>query len=297
MNNPLISVLMTAFNREHFIGEAINSVLKSSYQNFELIIVDDCSTDGTVEILKQFENIDKRIQIYINPKNLGQFKNRNKAATYANAEYIKYFDSDDVMNKDMLEILIQGILKFPNVGMAVTCEIPDIKLDQFPLVFSSKEAYTNYYFKGHCPLIVGPSGTIYNKKIFDSVGGFNESIGILADTLLSLQLAAISQIVAVKNDIFIWRIHDKQVTVGQNNYFDMIKERYNINKIVLNSQNCPFTKNEIFIIKRNLKNIFIRNSIFLIKKLKYKNSFKEIFRMHNVSIVDVFWALIPNKQI
>jgi glycosyltransferase involved in cell wall biosynthesis len=69
---PLVSVLMTAYNREKYIAEAIQSVLSSSYTNFELIIVDDRSSDRTVEIARSFEKRDSRIRVYVNEQNLTQ---------------------------------------------------------------------------------------------------------------------------------------------------------------------------------------------------------------------------------
>ena len=68
---PLVSVLMTAYNRGKFIAEAINSVLNSSYTHFELIIVDDCSTDNTVVIAQSFAAYDNRVKVFQNEKNLG----------------------------------------------------------------------------------------------------------------------------------------------------------------------------------------------------------------------------------
>ena len=65
-NSPLVSVLMTAFNREQFIAEAIDSVLASTYTNFELIILDDGSADNTVAIAKQYEAIDASVRVYVN---------------------------------------------------------------------------------------------------------------------------------------------------------------------------------------------------------------------------------------
>ncbi|MEO5967024.1 MAG: glycosyltransferase family 2 protein, partial [Ferruginibacter sp.] len=106
-DTPLISVLMTAYNREDFISEAIESVLDSTYKNFELIIVDDGSTDNTVPIAKKFEVIDERIKVYENKTNLGQFSNRNYAATLASGEYIMYVDSDDKIFSDGFERLIK----------------------------------------------------------------------------------------------------------------------------------------------------------------------------------------------
>src|ERR1700748_2916719 len=97
MASPLVSVLMTAYNREKYIEEAIESVLASSYTNLELIIVDDCSKDNTVEIARSYEARDPRVKVFINEKNLGDYPNRNRAASLAKGEYIKYVDSDDVM--------------------------------------------------------------------------------------------------------------------------------------------------------------------------------------------------------
>src|SRR5690606_9160947 len=92
---PLISVLMTAYNREKFIADSIKSVLASDFTNFELIIVDDASTDQTVCIAQKFASEDERVRVIINEKNLGDYSNRNHAAKFARGSYIKYLDSDD----------------------------------------------------------------------------------------------------------------------------------------------------------------------------------------------------------
>ena len=94
-DSPLVSLLMTSYNREKYIGFAIESVLASTYTNWELIIVDDGSIDKTVEIAQQYEKKDGRIRFYRNEKNLGDYPNRNKAASYAGGKYIKYVDADD----------------------------------------------------------------------------------------------------------------------------------------------------------------------------------------------------------
>src|ERR1700761_2006624 len=92
---PLVSVLMTAYNRQQYIGEAIASVLASTYPTFELIIVDDGSGDDTVSIARKYEAQDSRIKVYVNERNLGDSPNRNRAAGYATGEFIMYCDSDD----------------------------------------------------------------------------------------------------------------------------------------------------------------------------------------------------------
>ena len=117
--NPFLSVLMTSYNREQYIGEAIESVLASTYTNWELIIVDDGSKDKTVAIAHEYAAADSRIRVYINEQNLGDYKNRNKAASLATGEYIMYVDSDDKILKDGFERCIHAMQQFPeaNFGM------------------------------------------------------------------------------------------------------------------------------------------------------------------------------------
>jgi glycosyltransferase involved in cell wall biosynthesis len=82
-NSPLVSVLMTAFNREEYIAEAIESVLGQTLADFELIISDDCSTDRTLEIANAFARRDGRIRVLRNASNLGDYPNRRCAAALA----------------------------------------------------------------------------------------------------------------------------------------------------------------------------------------------------------------------
>ena len=81
MNRPAVSVLMTAYNRENYIAESIDSVLAQRFGDFELIITDNQSTDGTVEIARRYERLDPRVRVVVNERNLGQFGNRNRAAS------------------------------------------------------------------------------------------------------------------------------------------------------------------------------------------------------------------------
>jgi glycosyltransferase involved in cell wall biosynthesis len=99
--NPLISICVPAYNNEAYIVDTIDSVLSQVYTNFELIIVDDCSTDDTWEILQQIK--DPRISIYRNEKNLGMHGNWSKALSFAKGDYIKLLCGDDLIYPDCLE--------------------------------------------------------------------------------------------------------------------------------------------------------------------------------------------------
>lgn len=100
---PLVSVIMPAYNCERFIEAAITSVVNQTYDNWELIIIDDGSTDSTCSIAESFSNEDKRIRIVKNPINMGVAKTRNRGFDLANGDYIALLDSDDLWCNDKLD--------------------------------------------------------------------------------------------------------------------------------------------------------------------------------------------------
>ena len=116
MATPLVSVLMTAYNRKKYIAEAIESVLASTFQDFELIIVDDCSRDHTVEIVRLYTS-DPRLQVHVNEKNLGDYPNRNRAASLAKGQYLKYVDSDDYIYPRGLQIMVEMFEPFTQAAV------------------------------------------------------------------------------------------------------------------------------------------------------------------------------------
>ena len=95
-DTPLISIMMTSYNRAEYIDEAIESVLMQTYQNWELLVLDDASTDDTVLIAQGFAEQDARVRIFPAPQNLGITGNRNRGFALARGEYIAVLDSDDV---------------------------------------------------------------------------------------------------------------------------------------------------------------------------------------------------------
>lgn len=99
----LVSVIMPAYNCEKYIGEAIVSVLSQSYTHIELIIIDDNSTDNTVEVASRYASDDKRIQILKNSENMGVANTRNRGIQQAKGQYIALIDSDDIWTKDKIE--------------------------------------------------------------------------------------------------------------------------------------------------------------------------------------------------
>lgn len=98
-----VSVIMPAYNAEKYIAESVNSVLEQTYQDFELIIVDDCSGDRTYEMILDMQKKDSRIVVYKNPQNAGVAATRTFAISKAKGEWIAFLDSDDLWRNDKLE--------------------------------------------------------------------------------------------------------------------------------------------------------------------------------------------------
>ncbi len=100
--NSLVSIIMPSYNTACFIGETIKSVLAQSYENWELLIVDDCSTDDTDEVIKPYLS-DSRIRYLKNEKNSGAAVSRNYALREAKGKWIAFLDSDDIWHPEKLE--------------------------------------------------------------------------------------------------------------------------------------------------------------------------------------------------
>lgn len=100
---PLVSIVTPAYNVEKYIEETINSVLNQTYQNWEMIIVEDCSKDRTYDIIQKFSKEDKRIKLFKNEKNSGVSFTRNRAIDMAKGKYISFLDADDLWDKEKLE--------------------------------------------------------------------------------------------------------------------------------------------------------------------------------------------------
>lgn len=106
-NQEKVSIITPSYNSEKYIKYTIESVQKQTYQNWEMIIVDDCSTDNTKEIVKKYMDKDERIILLEHEKNQGAAKARNKALRKSSGRYIAYLDADDVWLPDKLEYQVK----------------------------------------------------------------------------------------------------------------------------------------------------------------------------------------------
>lgn len=102
----LVSIVMPAYNAEAFVGRSIGSILEQSYGNWELLVIDDCSTDATADKLAVLSQQDDRIKFQKNTQNLGAAGTRNKALNAASGQYVAFLDADDQWERDKLSVQV-----------------------------------------------------------------------------------------------------------------------------------------------------------------------------------------------
>ena len=107
----MISVIIPVYNAEQYIKRCLNSVLNQTFNDYEIIMVNDGSTDGSLEILKKYESQNSKLKV-ITQKNLKAAAARNSGLKYASGEYIAFIDADDYVHNDYLRILYENMVNF-----------------------------------------------------------------------------------------------------------------------------------------------------------------------------------------
>lgn len=205
--NPRVSVLVTVFNREHILEETIRSVQESSFQDFEIVIVDDCSKDKSYQLAQTLAETDSRIRVFRNEKNLGDYANRNRAASLANGRLLKYLDADDLIYRFSLATMVDAMDRFPLAGLGLSWSVIDPDL-AYPHLVKPAEFAERHFF-GRSPIGVGPSAAIIRRECFDDVGGFSGR-QFVGDTELWMKLGEKWPIVSLPPALVWWRRHEGQ---------------------------------------------------------------------------------------
>lgn len=172
----MISVVISLFNKEKYIARAIDSVLNQTYRDFELIIVNDGSTDGSVEIVKSYN--DPRIRLICQP-NGGESAARNKGIENSKSDMIAFLDADDEYRPGFLEKIINLRKEFPNAGAYATAyevqySAQNICVPKFKAIpHGAWEGYLPNYFESALgPSPVWSSAVSIPKSVFDRIGTF-----------------------------------------------------------------------------------------------------------------------------
>lgn len=291
-NAPLVSVLMTAYNREEFIREAIVSVLNSSYPNLELIVLDDCSTDNTLQIANEFALTDTRIYVYRNDHNLGDYPNRNKAAFFAKGKYLKYVDSDDIIFKESLAYMVE-VMEQNEAAAFGFCDTKNQVSEIIPKYYNGSDALRRHFINGGL-LQAGPSTTIIRRDAFEELGGFSEK-RYVSDYEAWLNLCLKHGTVVFKKDLVWLRAHPLQENeIGKIAYYSL---NYNLHKNFLHKAATPFTSGETQKLLYNYR-ILLGRRIYqrLLKCFGIKKTMQVVHDAGESSLI-FLWAFLPMKKI
>nr|WP_067057311.1 glycosyltransferase family A protein [Mucilaginibacter sp. L294] len=183
MADPLVSICMPAYNAELFIGEAVNSIINQSYKNWELIVVNDGSTDDTANQLDQIK--DPRIKVY-HQSNKGQCAAANAAYTFSNGRLIKFMDADDLLSSNFLENQVKTINNQDNViasapwGRFYNNDLQSFKIQNIPTKTCEPIEWlaaemTNKQPMLQCAMFLIP------RKILNVSGLWNEDLSLIND--------------------------------------------------------------------------------------------------------------------
>jgi glycosyltransferase involved in cell wall biosynthesis len=183
---PRVSVIIPTHNRKAFVQEAVDSVLAQTYEDFELIVVDDGSTDGTGKVLKRYEN---RL-LYLYQANQGVSAARNNGLALAQGEFIAFLDSDDLWLPKKLAIQVAFMDQHPQ---AQICYTDELWIRRGKRVNPKKRhAKCSGEIYHHClPLcIISPSSALMRRGLFAQVGTFDPGLPVCEDYDLWLRVAA-----------------------------------------------------------------------------------------------------------
>ncbi|TDE06081.1 glycosyltransferase family 2 protein [Flavobacterium hiemivividum] len=217
---PFFSVIIPLFNKELFIEATLKSVLNQSYTDFEVIIVNDGSTDNSAQIITKFD--DARIRFFTKD-NAGASAARNYGIEKAQSNYISFIDADDYWYPTFLEEIFEKVNRFPDIKVfSAAIEIETSKTI-FPAHYSIKKTgdfeIVNYFSASTKETVICTSCAVFNKSIFEDVGVFDTQIKSGQDTDMWIRIG-------LKYDVlFIWKIlaryvYDENSLSKNKNYLD-----------------------------------------------------------------------------
>ena len=221
---PLISVCIPVFNCEKFIDQTIRSVLQQSFQDFELLIIDNASTDKTIEIIKGFS--DARIRCIRNERNLGMMGNWNKCLDEATGDYLKILPADDLIYPTCLEEQVAVFQNHRNV--ALTCCSRDI-------IDIAGKALIRRSFAGVEGLISGsqavrkivrsgtnrlgePGAILFKRSLISAVNHFSDQYPYVIDLGLWIKLLAQGDLFVIQKPLCAFRVSPQSESVNSRHF-------------------------------------------------------------------------------
>lgn len=194
MTDPLVSIVSPVYNGAKYLRNCLQGVLKQTYRNFEYVILDNASTDGTADIIEEFRIKDERIKVFRNSETLKIIDNWNESLKHASpdAKWIKYAFADDYLFPNCVEEMVKAGEKDPNIGFVSAYHlngrvVANVGLPLEQDVANGKEMLKAHILRRLHVCLDSPNTVLYKKSILDELGGFDNSY-FHADTELAFRI-------------------------------------------------------------------------------------------------------------
>ncbi len=243
-----VSVVIPTYNSAEYLSEAIDSVLSQSYDNWEILIVDDGSTDNTRDIIKKYDNSIK----YYYKKNEGVSKARNFGIEKAQGKYVAFLDSDDYWEVDKLERQVAS-LENENISGRACYSSFTLFEGGFNIVGVRKsERYSSALedLMLQCNVVGTPSTVIVERSLFDNVGGFDPALSLCADWEMWIRLATVTEFIYIEEPLIKYRLHESNMsnnaTLLEEDTLKLLEKAFsleNISKKIIEKKNKAYAKN------------------------------------------------------
>jgi len=287
---PRVSIILPNYNYAEYLDQRIQSLLDQTFRNFELIIIDDASSDNSAEVIKKYES-DKRIKTFFHKKNSGlTYKRWNEGAELSVGKYLMFAGADDSCENTLLEKLVEKLDSNKTAGLAyvqsweINNEGKKIRTLKFGTDFLDKERWKKDFTdkgKNECYYLLfqntipNASAVLLRRKNFFESGKFDESFLILADWLLWFRILLNSDVAFIAEPLNYYRKHSVSVCNKSVRNGIFVEERYKIISFILKHLKVPKEVSEqIF---ENQMNVWTRRIISKDMKIPIKRNL-EIYR-------------------
>lgn len=227
MEQKLVSIILPAYNAEKYISATVDSVIDQTHSCWELIVIDDGSSDSTLELLSQYN--DPRIKVF-NQINIGIAKTLNRGLALAKGEYIARIDADDICTPDRLKHQIEILNTNQNVVLVCSnVEYIDNKGNTLGFSFSSTSENTLKRKLEFGNVIFHPT-VMFRKNIAVEVGGYDERLGkYFEDYILWIKMLKLGDVRLLPNHLVKYRIHSNSITSNTPvEVYQYMKKFYNL---------------------------------------------------------------------
>lgn len=272
-NRPLFTVATITYNSSKWVREAIESVLSASFQDFEYIIADDCSTDETWNIVQSYN--DSRIRSWRNERNLGEYPNRNKVLEAAKGKYIYYIDGDDILYKNTLKELAEYLKSFPQADAIWGVYSSEFDFVVFPYLFDAHQLTALHFLSTYPIAIVGFAESLFGVDQLKQIGGFDTRFAT-GDTYIKKKFSTHFNALLIPAGKSFWRISENQASKRVKQNYRQLIENFNIDKEILYSNNLPLNHSELI---SAIENFQIRTIKLIVKHTIFKCKFFDFIRL------------------